>query len=1036
MPAVSFKTVLASELAAIEQRRKDSSSPPEDPVRRALDADLLGVGFSGGGIRSATFNLGLLQGLCQQKLLRHVDYLSTVSGGGYIGCWLHGVIKHRCSGSASMAEGLLDDSQPPRPAGEDAITWLRKYSNYLAPRLGLFSRDVWVLGSLWLRNFLLNQTVILTAIAGVLLVPVLLAVLPDPSASIDWRWYVGGLALAVATAGVGLRLSNVARRELNKEPNEFAARSPLDAGLCALALCIFAMLAGTVWTNPVTWPVQNQIAAIGGLFVLYAALQELGWFRECFAAQHKSGGGGVLLVIFAAVCTVLNASLLVGIFRLMDRWYPVEVLAWGPPLVALTVLAGITLLIGLMGADYPDSCREWLARTGSLVLLMMLGWAAAFAFGVFAPDWVAQFFDKYWKTASAAAGAWLVTSAAGVLAGNSTKTRSAKADETSGPLEFLTKLAPAVFLFGYLVLISMACHYGLRQISGYSEPATALNILEFQPRTVDSRGAVRFGVQQDARFEWVAAIRDNHYKVLSQPWKKGRSALLVLFAAIGGFTVVCLVMGGRVNINEFSIHHLYKNRLVRCYLGASKNNRSPNSWTGFDPQDDFKLTQLVPANGYLGPYPIVNTAVNINTGSELATQDRKAASFFFSPLYSGFVPKISEATTGQEADGFIPTNLMTPDGPALGTAMAISGAAANPNMGYHTSGPVAFLLTVFNIRLGWWVGNPRLGPAYSARTGPAHALPYLVAELLGMTRSDSNYLNLSDGGHFDNLGLYELVRRRCRYIIIGDGEQDPAYSFGSLAGTIRRCRADFGVDIELDFDRIRQTDGLSKVHAVTGRVIYRERNSAGERETGTILYVKASVTGDEPEDIREFRSRFAEFPHQSTGDQFFDEAQFESYRQLGLHTAISIFEGIGTNLSIKALFHELEESWHPPSTVAAGVTTRLADTWSDLLGRLSSDPALQALDPAFCVGDSRGPKPDEAGQRRIRLFCVECIQLMENVYTDLNFESRQQWNNPANGGWHTLFHHWGHHPTILEAWERIRHLYNPRFRKFFEALRS
>ena len=104
-------------------------------------------------------------------------------------------------------------------------------------------------------------------------------------------------------------------------------------------------------------------------------------------------------------------------------------------------------------------------------------------------------------------------------------------------------------------------------------------------------------------------------------------------------------------------------------------------------------------------------------------------------------------------------------GPGIGTAIAISGAAANPNSGYHTSAPLAFLMTILNVRLGWWLGNPRRdGP--SARPGPMNALISLLSELFAQSNGRSRYVNVSDGGHFENLGLYELVRRRCRYILV------------------------------------------------------------------------------------------------------------------------------------------------------------------------------------------------------------------------------------------------------------------------------
>ena len=133
------------------------------------------------------------------------------------------------------------------------------------------------------------------------------------------------------------------------------------------------------------------------------------------------------------------------------------------------------------------------------------------------------------------------------------------------------------------------------------------------------------------------------------------------------------------------------------------------------------------------------------------------------------------------------------DGITLGTALAISGALANPNHGYNASPLVAFLMTLFNLRLGWWLGNPgRHGAQTWERSGPAHAALPLFNEALGTTNESYPYVNLSDGGHFDNLGLYEMVLRRCRYIMVVDAGCDSDYVFEDLGNAIRKIRIDLG----------------------------------------------------------------------------------------------------------------------------------------------------------------------------------------------------------------------------------------------------
>ena len=169
-------------------------------------------------------------------------------------------------------------------------------------------------------------------------------------------------------------------------------------------------------------------------------------------------------------------------------------------------------------------------------------------------------------------------------------------------------------------------------------------------------------------------------------------------------------------------------------------------------------------------------------------------------------------------------------------------------------------------------------------------------------RRQRDFVNLSDGGHFDNLGVYELIRRSCRYIIVCDAGQDDRFICEDLGNLVRRCRTDFGVEIDIAVDRIRGRDaaGISQTHCVVGKIHYlnipqpRARPARGRRtaarscpaarpghEEGYLVYIKPSMTGDEPQDVLEYNRRIPEFPHQTTADQWFNESQFESYRKLG-----------------------------------------------------------------------------------------------------------------------------------------------------------
>jgi hypothetical protein len=215
--------------------------------------------------------------------------------------------------------------------------------------------------------------------------------------------------------------------------------------------------------------------------------------------------------------------------------------------------------------------------------------------------------------------------------------------------------------------------------------------------------------------------------------------------------------------------------------------------------------------------------------------------------------------------------------------MAISGAAASPNMGYNSSPPLAFLLTLFNVRLGWWLGNPvnESKKIYSGE-GPQWAIKPLLDEMFGQTTDDAKYIYLSDGGHFENLGMYEMVRRRCRLIVVSDAGCDPDFAFEDLGNAVRKIAIDLGVMITLHkLETLKRRGKTFDVGADKPYCAFGEINYPGAGEPGFLLYIKPCYHGVESASVRAYASANPSFPHQTTGDQFFSESQFESYRVLG-----------------------------------------------------------------------------------------------------------------------------------------------------------
>jgi hypothetical protein len=221
--------------------------------------------------------------------------------------------------------------------------------------------------------------------------------------------------------------------------------------------------------------------------------------------------------------------------------------------------------------------------------------------------------------------------------------------------------------------------------------------------------------------------------------------------------------------------------------------------------------------------------------------------------------------------------------------MTISGAAASANVGYYTSPLVRLVLTLFNARLGTWLGNPgRAGDRTFHLAYPNFSVGPMIAEAFGLADDRYPYVNLSDGRHFESLGLYEMVLRRCHYIVVCDGGRDPEFSLENLGRAVRKVQIELGIPIEFDdiklFPRSDDEDANSKGrHCAVGRIRYSALDGAHVAD-GLLIYVKPAWYGKSPPDILEYSRRNKAFPHEPGSDRFFTEAEFETYRRLGAYT--------------------------------------------------------------------------------------------------------------------------------------------------------
>jgi hypothetical protein len=536
----------------------------------------------------------------------------------------------------------------------------------------------------------------------------------------------------------------------------------------------------------------------------------------------------------------------------------------------------------------------------------------------------------------------------------------------------------------------------------------------------------------------LSAPRSLSEMVRVDAWKRLKRLLKCLAVCV----VVLVLAASCVDVNRYSLHGVYLNRLIRAYLGASRkeSDRTPNPVTGLDPDDDnIKLADLLAGSDYYGPFLIVNTALNLVHGDELAWQERKAASFPLTPVCCGW--------HGPDGDHFRRTNHYG-GGLKMGTAMTISGAAASPNSGYHSSTAVTILLTVFNARLGAWLGNPADDKRWR-RDGPPFGLVYLFRELFGLTDARSGYVYLSDGGHFENLGGYELVRRRCRYVVLCDADQDPDHAFDDLGSLIRKCRVDLGISIELDLDALRLSAESRRCrwHCAIGRIRYDEVDTTAT--PGTLVYVKPSLTGDEPADVLHYAAAHPDFPHQTTANQFFNESQFESYRALGQHVAEAVFadsadeaEGrprsrVGSKFA-RELFAAVARRWfamppdYEPSFVAS--TAGYVEVQRALYENADLRVLTRDLYPElFPASPQEPPEDQEAEAKRCRAevhLVTQMLHVMENAWLSLKLDI--YYAHPLNRGWMDVFHRWTNAPTVRRLWPLLRSEFSREFIRFAE----
>jgi hypothetical protein len=968
----------------------------------AQNNDQAALCLSGGGIRSASFALGVLQAFARKGLLTDFHYLSTVSGGGYIGGWLQRwmhekgwsatrVMEHLaigCTDACEEAAAEAEDRKPKAkgakaaaPAGTIAeqteskrepkqIRALRENSNFITPRVGISSNDTWTAISISARNIAVNWLLFAPLFLLVAIVPNIF------TAMINWvgaaagrygeviylpfglsllcavvaAWHtcralpsyrpVHSLDGKVEGAGDGWLLARVVKwlvlwAMFGTMTLWVGVLGSIPAASSSVGLATFAMTNLSGWPHFVTsglgFALASMLIALASL-TLSGALLPRGAKKETNYRGAFWGDLWVWTVAFATAALTIPVGLALFSYYAGDAgpgWKLALFATLGP-----LWLMGSQLMIAFVFAAFrksrgapvnADADREWIARLSAVKVKQMLLWGLLALTSLI----LVRLIQKGISTGQLSISTLVAAASGGiaVFGGRAESSGNTTSGVSATIMRFLP-LAAVVSIATFIFVIALLTFFGA------AEQAAAARVVElFDPLIEWLRNGLndRFGLH--LREKWLDRGVLGHVEL---------GILLV---------IALLFFNRRIPVNRFSLNGLYRNRLSRAFLGGARDVRVPDPFTGFDPNDNVDLSQLDPqvpivrteeacppapdpdaaprpaARSVL--YPVVNVALNVTATTKLAWQERKAEPFVLTPLYCGsamLVPEegtiVTEPARPPAADpddppgayvcshcygGSEPGDGIPKSGISLATAIAISGAAASPNMGYHSSPATAFLMTLFNLRLGQWMPNPARAKSLGDkvfRSNPTSSLRALLRELAGSTDDQGFDIYLSDGGHFENLALYEMIRRRCKYIVVSDAGADPDCDFTDLGNAVRKVKIDLGADISFRKMRIS-----SRGKPIGGQVAWAFGCiDYGDGQSGQILYIKPSYfEANLPVDLVSYAAASGTFPHESTGDQFFSESQFESYRKLG-YTFASRIGGDADFDTIKALFDGLDAS--------------------------------------------------------------------------------------------------------------------------------
>jgi hypothetical protein len=875
-PADTLHAVLNAELAYIQRHRHPGQAS------NITQRSLVGLALSGGGIRSATTNLGILQALSRMEVLPLVDYVCTVSGGGYIGSCLTALTSWNGSPPTQDQDPcdryVFATGQTPRfntywptfpfraelldgtsRVGREIVAHLRTHGNFLIAHMGVLTRQTMRAIGSFLTGIILNVAgflVILFTVSAIYLTAV--------------------LKIAPAVPGI-LGDSSATVSNLNHTNTGLV---DVDSSVVRVHSSICP--AGQNDCENETRTTRRDLPSLGRRILRNAGL--IGTSLKSFAFKGVDTGHGVGRPVLDLWSGGRFYPLAAPIF--FGFVFTVVVLFWMIVDLRYYLKGEATRVSQIKRGESTEDAFERaklrrLALVAAILALASIGLPFVFnADRLTGQDQLLWLFVPFAFIASARVASLVVA----ILALPWPKLRPYV---FSRRMRSLWSAFQAITVYGWWLLLLLALLpaviYAVRDHSvkiGFGAAGFLL-----LTRVVTAKGSsptkwwgILMGRFRNAVLGVLVTLLVGLVLLFFSSILSLFTAGWIAVAAGAGITAIILV-GRTLDTNKLGPHYFYRDRLAETYLLTEVATTTGRLGTYHDAMEmPLHCLHGDPAPGNatfqnFAPYHLISAAINMAGSRDLTRKDRKSGYWLFSKLYCGSIHT-----------GFRPTAMYRRGETQLSRALAISGAAASSAMGRFTFFAQAFASVLFNIRLGHWLENPDKPESLKSQEGFVFWPGYLWREVTMNTTETTDLVNLSDGGHTgDNIGIYPLLQRRCKVIIACDAECDGALTFGSFTEALRQAYVDMGIDVDIDLTMIRPDaeTGLSRSHCAVGRIHYPDRRD----QASYLIYLKNSLTGDEQEPILNYKTQSAAFPHESTIDQFFDDNQFEAYRALGLHIA-------------------------------------------------------------------------------------------------------------------------------------------------------